>query len=58
MNTYCVYILASERNGTLYLGVTNDLEETSLRAQKQFSIRLFFKVQNLSVSLLRGNKQY
>jgi putative endonuclease len=22
---YCVYILASGRNGTLYLGVTNDL---------------------------------
>jgi putative endonuclease len=24
-NTYCVYILASRRNGTLYIGVTNDL---------------------------------
>ena len=23
--TYYVYILASERNGTLYIGVTNDL---------------------------------
>ena len=23
--TYCVYILASKRNGTLYIGVTNDL---------------------------------
>jgi putative endonuclease len=23
--TYCVYILASRRNGTLYTGVTNDL---------------------------------
>lgn len=22
---YCVYILASQRNGTLYVGVTNDL---------------------------------
>ena len=22
---YCVYLLASRRNGTLYLGVTNDL---------------------------------
>jgi putative endonuclease len=25
MKTYFVYILASRRNGTLYLGVTNDL---------------------------------
>jgi putative endonuclease len=25
MNSYCVYILASRRNGTLYIGVTNDL---------------------------------
>jgi putative endonuclease len=24
-NTYCVYIMASKRNGTLYIGVTNDL---------------------------------
>ena len=24
-NTYYVYILASRRNGTLYIGVTNDL---------------------------------
>ncbi len=24
-NTYCVYILASKRNATLYIGVTNDL---------------------------------
>ena len=26
MNTYYVYILASRRNGTLYIGVTNNLE--------------------------------
>ncbi|PKN86848.1 MAG: excinuclease ABC subunit C [Deltaproteobacteria bacterium HGW-Deltaproteobacteria-1] len=25
-NNYYVYILASKRNGTLYIGVTNDLE--------------------------------
>ena len=25
-NTYYVYILASKRNGTLYIGVTNNLE--------------------------------
>ena len=27
MNTYYVYILASKRNGTLYIGVTNNLEK-------------------------------
>ena len=26
MNTYYVYILTSRKNGTLYVGVTNDLE--------------------------------
>lgn len=26
MNQYYVYILASKRNGTLYIGVTNDLQ--------------------------------
>lgn len=26
MNTYYVYILANKPNGTLYIGVTNDLE--------------------------------
>ena len=25
MKTYCVYILAGKRNGTLYIGVTNNL---------------------------------
>jgi putative endonuclease len=25
MNNYYIYILASKRNGTLYIGVTNDL---------------------------------
>ncbi len=25
MKTYCVYILCSRRNGTLYVGVTSDL---------------------------------
>ena len=27
MKTYCVYILASRKNGTLYIGVTSDLKK-------------------------------
>jgi len=30
MNTYYVYILASKRNGTLYIGVTNNLNRRML----------------------------
>ena len=26
LNQYYIYILASQKNGTLYIGVTNDLE--------------------------------
>ncbi|MDO8564686.1 MAG: GIY-YIG nuclease family protein [bacterium] len=29
--TYCVYILASKRNGTLYIGVTSDLKNRVLQ---------------------------
>ncbi len=30
MKQYCVYILASKKNGVLYIGVTNDLERRIL----------------------------
>jgi putative endonuclease len=30
MNKYYVYILASKRNGTLYIGLTNDIERRIL----------------------------
>ena len=30
MNSYFVYILASDQNGTLYIGVTNNLERRIL----------------------------
>lgn len=36
MNSYFVYILTSQRNGTLYIGVTNDLERRAYQhADKQ-----------------------
>ncbi|MCD4735073.1 MAG: GIY-YIG nuclease family protein, partial [Bacteroidales bacterium] len=31
---YFVYILCSKRNGTLYIGVTNNLENSSYRTTK------------------------
>ncbi len=34
MKQPCVYILASKRNGTLYIGVTSNLGSESLAAQK------------------------
>ena len=37
MFIYFVYILASERNGTLYLGVTNDLERRVMQHREGLS---------------------
>jgi putative endonuclease len=35
--TYFVYILASQRNGTLYIGVTNDLIRRTWQHKENFS---------------------
>ncbi|MCB9361070.1 MAG: GIY-YIG nuclease family protein [Flavobacteriales bacterium] len=43
MNKYYIYILASQRNGTLYIGLTDDLErrvlEHKLKVVKGFTAK-------------------
>ena len=46
MKEYYVYILASQRNGTLYIGVTNDLERRILE-HKQKIIKGFTEKYNI-----------
>jgi len=64
MNTYCVYILASERNGTLYLGVTNDLERRAYEHKnnlisgfsskyRTYQLVYYEETSNINAALLR-----
>ncbi len=36
MNYYYVYILASKKNGTLYIGITNDLHRRTIEHKTNF----------------------
>jgi putative endonuclease len=47
MKNYYVYILASDRNGTLYIGVTNNLERRIFE-HKQKEVDGFTKKYNVS----------
>jgi putative endonuclease len=47
MKTYFVYILANKRNGTLYIGITNDLMRRSSE-HKSGSIEGFTKKYSIS----------
>lgn len=48
MNKYYVYILASQRNGTLYTGLTNDLERRVLE-HKQKVVKGFTAKYNVNL---------
>jgi len=50
MKTYYVYILASQRNGTLYIGVTNDLIRR-VHAHKNNLVDGFSKKYNVHMSV-------
>lgn len=41
MNIYYVYILASKKNGTLYIGVTNDIERRIYEHKTKFNANCF-----------------
>ncbi len=47
MKTYYIYLLTSERNGTLYIGVTNDLKRR-IHEHKQKLIKGFTEKYNVS----------
>ncbi len=48
MNKYYIYILASQRNGTLYTGLTNDLERRILE-HKQKVVKGFTAKYNVNL---------
>lgn len=67
MRQYFVYILASQKNGTLYVGVTNNLKRRVFEHKegiikgftKKYSIKnlVYFEVTNEIESALKREKQ-
>ncbi|MFZ2038472.1 MAG: GIY-YIG nuclease family protein [Minisyncoccia bacterium] len=64
MRNYYVYILASKRNGTLYIGVTNDLKRRVFEHQnslvdgftKQYNVKTlvyFESTENIDAAITR-----
>jgi putative endonuclease len=64
MRSYYIYILASERNGTLYIGVTNNLKRRMQKHKeglvpgftKRYSVHLlvyFEETNNIRTALIR-----
>ena len=53
-----VYILASRRNGTLYIGVTSNLQKRIWGTQERFRSRIYEKMRRSSTGLLRAARRY
>jgi putative endonuclease len=57
MHTYHVYILASQRNGTLYIGVTNDLSRR-VKEHKDGNTPCFTKQYKVDMLVYAEEHQY
>ena len=60
MKSYCTYILASKRNGTLYVGVTSDLprriyehkQNYLMVLQRSITLLHLFTQRNFKISMM------
>ena len=58
MNKYYVYILASQRNGTLYVGLTNDIERRILEHKNKIYKGFSFKYDVINLVYFEEHTSY